>query len=163
MEDEAARIAVIDGDRTQFAISFGLLGLGAAVAGVGLWMLARSLVPWTRTRGPRWHKAVLAASWLGLAGAIGGLSRTLHGILASPEYMEDASIDMVVGGIGWIGTVLAMIILGVIAWSARPPKWTEAVMVLGGVAGAVTFLPLFFYLALIVFVIANLIVQRRRS
>ena len=50
-----------------------------------------------------------------------------------------------------------------LAWSAPPPKWTAVVLVLGGVAAAVTFLPLFWYIALIVFAIANLIVMRRRA
>lgn len=162
-ENEAARIAIMDGDRAQFALSFGLLGVGAAVAGVGLWMLGRSLVPSARTRGSRWAKAATAATWFGLASAAGGLSRTLHAVFATPEYMADAAVDMVVGGIGWLGTVLAMIILGVFLWSAGPPKWTAVVMVLGGIAGGVTFLPLFFYLPLIVFAVAILVVQRGRS
>lgn len=158
----AERIAVIDGDRTQFAVAFGLLGAGAAVAGIGLWLLGRAIAPMEAERSRRRGLAAQTAGWLGLLGVLAGASRLLHAVFATPEYMEgDNYIDPAVGVIGAIGTSLALITVGVLAWSAPPPKWTAVVLVLGGVAAAVTFLPLFWYFALIVFAIANLIVMRR--
>ena len=162
-ENEAERIALVDGDRTQFAIAFGLLGLGAVVAGVGLWLLGRAITPMEGERGRRREIAARVAAWLGATGVLAGSSRLAHALFATPEYMEgdDNVIDPVLGAIAWPATSIALIIFGVLAWSSPPPKWTAVVLVLGGVAGLVTFLPLFWYLALIVFAIANLAVMRR--
>jgi hypothetical protein len=164
-ETSAERIALVDGERTQFAVAFGLLGLGAAVVGVGLWLLGRAIAPIEAERGRRRGRAAQTAGWLGFLGVAMGLSRLLHAVFATPEYMEggDNIVDPVVGVIGGLGTSIALIVFGVLAWSAPPPKWTAVVLVLGGVAAAVTFLPLFWYFALIVFAIANLIVMRRRA
>jgi len=164
-ETTAERLALVNGERTQFAVAFGLLGLGAAVAGVGLWLLGRAIAPMEAERGRRRGRAAQIAGWLGLLGVLMGVSRLLHAVFATPEYMEggDNIVDPVAGVIGGLGTSVALIILGVLAWSAPPPKWTAVVLVLGGVAAAVTFLPLFWYFALIVFAIANLIVMRRRA
>lgn len=162
-ENTAERIAVVNGDRTQFAVAFALLGIGAAIAGVGLWLLGRSTAPLEAERAPRRKLAAKTAAWLGLTGLLAGVSRALHAVFASPEFMEEGNsfVDPVLGGIAWPATSLSLIILGVLAWSGRPPKWTAVVLVLGGVAGLVTFLPLFWYTALIVVTIANLIVMRR--
>lgn len=92
-EDSAARIALIDDNRTQFAFAFGLLGLGAAIAGVGLWMLGRTITPIEARRSRRRGIAAKVASWFGLVSAIGGASRLLHGVFATPEYGEDNLID----------------------------------------------------------------------
>ena len=164
-ENEAERIALIDGDRTQFAIAFGLLGLGAAIAGVGLWLLGRAIAPMETQRSRRREIAARTAAWLGLTGVLAGLSRLGHALFATAEYVEgdDNVIDPVVGAIAWPATSVALIIFGVLAWSSPPPKWTAVVLVLGGVAGLLTFLPLFWYFALIVFAVANLIVMRRRT
>ncbi len=163
-EDSAERIALIDGERTQFAIAFGLLGLGAAVVGVGLWLLGRAIAPMEAQRSTRRSRAAQTAGWLGLTGVLAGGSRLVHAVFATPEYLEgDNIIDPVVGAIAWPATSIAMIILGVLAWSSPAPKWTAVVLVLGGVAGLVTFLPLFWYTALIVFAIANLVVIRQRA
>lgn len=164
-ENEAERIALIDGDRTQIAIAFGLLGLGAAIAGVGLWLLGRGIVPMEARRSRRREIAAQTAAWLGLTGVLAGGSRLLHALFATAEYMEgdDNFIDPVLGAVAWPATSVALIIFGVLAWSSPPPKWTAVVLALGGVAGLLTFLPLFWYFALIVFAIANLILMRRRT
>lgn len=164
-ETSVERIAVVNGERTQFAVAFGLLGLGAAVAGVGLWLLGRAIAPMEAERGRRRGRAAQTAGWLGLLGVLMGASRVLHAVFATPEYMEggDNIIDPVAGVIGGLGTSIALIVFGVLAWTAPPPKWTAVVLVLGGVAAAATFLPLFWYTALIVFAIANLVVMRRRA
>ena len=164
-DNDAERIALIDGERTQFALAFGLLGLGAAIAAVGLWRLGRAIAPMEAERSRRREIAAKVAAWLGLTGVVAGGSRLIHGVFATPEYMEsgDNIIDPLVGAVAWPATSLALIILGVLSWSAPPPKWTAVVLVLGGLWAAVTFLPLFWYTALIVFAIANLIVMRRRA
>lgn len=164
-ETAAERIALVDGERTQFAIAFGLLGLGAAIAGVGLWLLGRAIAPMEAERGRPRGRAAQTAGWLGLLGVLMGGSRLLHAAFATPEYMEGDNniVDPVLGVVGGLGTSIALIIFGVLAWSAPPPKWTAVVLILGGVAATVTFLPLFWYFALIVFAIANLVVMRRRA
>ena len=63
---------MVDGDRTQFAVAFGLLGLGAAVAGVGLWLLGRAIAPMEAERGRRRGLAAQTAGWLGLLGVLPG-------------------------------------------------------------------------------------------
>lgn len=162
-ENSSDRVAVIEGDRFEF----GLLGLGALVAGVGLWMLGRAIAPMEGRlegrRGRRRRVAAIVAAWLAVASALAGLSRLLHAVLASAQFNEDTWIDPVVGGIGWIATGVALVTFGVLAWSAPPPKWTAVVLIVGGLLGLVTFLPLFWYLATMVFTIANLVVTRRSA
>lgn len=162
-DDSAARVALIDDDRFEYGLAFGLLGLGALVAGVGLWMLGRAIAPMEARRSRRRVVAALIAAWLGFAGVLGGASRLLHAVFASPQFNEDTFIDPIVGGIAWIATGVALITFGVLAWSGPPPKWTAVVLVVGGVLGTVTFLPLFWYLATIIFASANLIVMRRSA
>ena len=162
-ESDAERVLVVDENRVEFAISFGLLGLGALIAAIGLWLLGRAITE-VETETARWRGiAAQTAAWLGLLGVLSGAGRLLAALFATPEFNVDNDIDVVLGVAGGLGTTAALIIFGVLAWSAPPPRWTAAVLVLGGVLGAVTFLPLFWYLALIVFAIANLIVMRRRA
>ena len=162
-DTDAEQIIVVDENRVEIAVSFGLFGLGALIAGVGLWMLGRAIAPMEATRGSRWRMAALVASWLGVLSAIGGASRLLHALFATPEYMVEGGFDPVVGFVGMACTAMALVIFGVLAWSAPPPKWTAVVLIVGGVAGAGTFLPLFWYLALIIFAVANLWVTRRQT
>lgn len=70
-------------------------------------------------------------------------------------------IDVVAGVAGWIGTSLALIILGWLGLEGPPPNWACIVLVFGGVAGLVTFLPLFWYAALIIFAIPNFVQFRQ--
>lgn len=70
-------------------------------------------------------------------------------------------IDVVAGVAGWIGTSLALIILGWLGLKGPPPNWACIVLVFGGVAGLVTFLPLFWYVALIIFAIPNFVQFRQ--
>lgn len=160
-EDEAGRLAVLDEHRLQFAVSFGLLGLGALVAGFGLWRLGRAVAPREAQRSRRRAVAARVAAWLGLLSAAGGASRLAHAVLATPEFILDSPVDAVVGLAGFVATAVALVVLGVLGWSAPPPKWAAVVLVAGGVLGLVTFLPLFWYLALLVFSIASLVVLPR--
>lgn len=61
---------------------------------------------------------------------------------------------------GGIALMLAMIVVGVLAWWAPPPKWTAVVLVVGAPLG---FLPEVQQIAVIVFAAAGLITLARRS
>jgi hypothetical protein len=161
-ENDAERIVVVDENRVQIGISFGLFGLGAAIAGVGLWMLGRAIAPMEEAeRGRRRKTAAQVAAWLGLLGALGGLSRLSSAVFASPETFVQGNFGAAIGLVGMAATAVSVVVLGVLAWSAPPRRWTAVVLVLGGVVGAGTLLPLFWYFALIVFAVANLRMMRR--
>jgi len=161
-DNDAERIIVVEENRAQIGASFGLFGLGAAIAGVGLWMLGRAIAPIEETERGRTRKiAAQVAAWLGLLGAISGLSRLLHALFATPETLVEGNLDAAIGLVGMAATAVSLVVFGVLAWSAPPPKWTAVVLVLGGIVGAGTFLPLFWYFALIVFAVANLRMTRR--
>lgn len=160
-DNDAERIAVVDDQRIEIAIAFGLLGLGTAIAGLGLWMLTRDIVSMEAARGPRRGTAVKVAGWLSLLSVLAGVMRLLTALLATPEFFVDNDLDLIGLFAMFIGTAVVLIILGVLAWSGPPPKWSAVVLIVGGVLGVVTLLPLFWYLALIVFAIANLAVMRR--
>ena len=157
-DSDAAKIAVIDEDRLQFALVFGLSALGLVAVGIGLFMLGTAISPMESSRG----RAIAAqvGAWLGLAAAANGLSELLHALFATPEFYVDSALRAVMIVVGGISLLLAMVILGVLAWSAPPPKWTAVVLVLGGLASVI---PDIAYVALAIFAAANLVALRRAT
>ena len=158
--DDAGRIAAIDGDRLQFAVAFGLAALGTIGVGIGLALLAPALASASSSPGRRRHAAALVAAWMGWIGALGGLVVLLHALLATPEFFVDSIMFDVAVVAGGIAVMLAMIIVGVLGWSAPPPKWATVVLVVGGPLG---FIPEVQQIAVIVFAAASIITLARRA
>ena len=157
-DGDAARIAVVDDDRVQFGAYFAVLGTGTIILAIGLWMFGRAVAA-IEEPGRR-RTAATTAGWLGLVGAIAGVMRLALGLFGTPELIVESPLDIVVGAIAAIATTIALITIGVLAWSAPPPKWASVVLVLAAVTGAITF-PDVAVLGVIVFSIANLVVMRR--
>lgn len=156
--DDAAQAVVIDGDRAQFAVAFGLAGLGGAIAGIGLFLLGRAIAPIERAQSTRRAGAALVAGGCGLVVAVNGLVLLLHALFATPEFYVDSAPLIVAAVVGGIAKLVSMVVFGVLAWSAPPPKWTAVVLVVGGI---LNFVPEVADVALGVFALANLVVIRR--
>lgn len=159
-ENDVARIAVVEEHRTAFAIAFSLLGVGALIAAVGLWSYGLHTAAHEGTHAPRRRVAAQVAAWLALAGVLSGTSRTLHALFGSAEANVTSDIDLVLGIAAAVATSIALVILGGLAWAGPPPRWTAVLLVLGGVLGAAMFLPFWWFGALLIFAITNLIVTR---
>jgi hypothetical protein len=158
--NDAERIVVIDADRVQFAIAFGIAALGTLAIGVGLAMSARALVPAGSDR--RRRTAGVIAMWMGALAALGALVVLLHALLATPEFFVDSvSYDVAVYG-GGIAVMLGMILIGLLAWSAPPPKWAAVILIVGAPLG---FVPEVQQIAVIVFAAISLvaIIRQRTS
>jgi len=156
--DDAGRIAAIDGDRLQFAVAFGLAALGTIGVGIGLALLAPALA--SAVPGRRRRTAATVAMWTGWIGALGGVVVLLHALLATPEFFVDSiTFDVAVVG-GGIAMMLAMIIVGVLAWPAAPPKWAAVVLIVGAPLG---FVPEVQQIAVILFAAASVITLARRA
>lgn len=156
--NDAERIAVIDADRAQFAVAYGLAALGMLMVGVGLALLALALAP--AAPGRRRNAWARVAAWMGGIGAAGAVVVLFHALLASPEFFVDsATFDVAVVG-GGIALMFAMITVGVLAWSAPLPKWAAAVLIASGPLG---FIPELQQIAVIVFAAASLVTLTRRA
>lgn len=84
----------------------------------------------------------------------------LHALLATPEFYVDSPLGTAMLVVGGLGLMSSMLILGVLAWSAPPPKWTAVVMVVGGL---LSFMPDVAYVGLAIFAAANLVMLRRSA
>lgn len=155
--DDAERIAVIDADRAQFAAAYGFTALGMIVIGVGLATLALALAP--AAPGRRRHTSAAVAAWLGGIGAVGGLVVLLHALVATPEFFVDSTSFDVAVIAGGIAMMIATIVVGVLSWSAPPPKWAAVVLIASGPLG---FVPELQQIAVIVFAAASLVALARR-
>lgn len=157
---DAAQAALIDSDRGQFAVAFGLQGLGTVVVGSGLFLLGRAIAP-METHGDRRGRATAAriAGWFGVVVGLSGLSGGLHAVFATPEFYVDSMIETLFVVVGGLGLVVCAVAFGVLAWAASPPKWTAVVLTIGGLVNAVG-IPDIIYVALVIFSIANLFVLR---
>ena len=122
-------------------------------------MLGRAIAPIEAQKSEQRKIAALMAGWLGLVVAIGGHSRLLHALFATPEFYVDSDIDSVVVVVAVFGLLLSVVTFGVLAWSALPPKWAAVILVVGGLLSVA--LSEFTYVALIVFAVATLAVTRR--
>jgi hypothetical protein len=157
---DAAQAALIDSERVQFAVAFGLQGLGTVIVGSGLFMLGRAIAPIeAHGDGRRRATAALLAGWFGVVVGLGGLSGGLHAIFATPEFYVDSMIETLFVVVGGLGLVVSAVAFGVLAWAASPPKWTAGVLAIGGLATAVG-IPDIIYVVLVIFCIANLLVLR---
>ena len=159
--EDALQVALVDDQRAEFAFSFGLLGLGALVAGAGLLMLGFAVAPIEAgERGDRHALAAKVAGVLGGVSAVAGLSRLLHALFATPEFLVDSWIDGVLYVVGpMVGLTISLLVFAFLAWGAQPvPKWTAVVLALGAVLGPITFAS--WYLGLAIFAVGNLIASR---
>jgi MFS family permease len=159
---DADLIVLVDDDRPRYLVAFGLMGLGTAIAGVGLFMLGRAITPMEREMAAWRGTAAQVASFGGLLAALAGLERLLVALFATPEFFVDegmfGDIVYVIGMV--LGLTLSMILIGVLAWAAPPPKWTAVVLIVAAVLGLPAFMP--WFVGLIVFAVANLVVMARR-
>lgn len=158
---DADLIRLVDDDRAQYLAAWVLMGLGTAVVGIGLFLLGRAIAPMER-QSANWRGTVAQVAGIGgILAALAGLERVLVGLFATPEFFVDegafGTVVYVVGLV--IGLTLAMILFGVLAWDAPPPKWTAVVLVVGAVLGVPTFIS--WFVGLFVFAVANLIVMAR--
>ena len=159
---DAELIQMVDGDRAQYLIAFGLMGLGTVLAGIGLFVLGWAIAP-TEGETAKWRETVARAAGIGGAlAALAGLERPLVALFATPEFFVDGggALGDVVYIIGMIiGLTLSMILLGILAWAAPPPKWTAVVLIVFAVLGLPAFMP--WFVGLFVFAVANLVVMTR--
>ena len=156
-------VQLVDGDRAKYLVAFGLMGLGTVIAGIGLFALGRAIAPMERETA-NWRGTVANIAAIGgVLAALAGLQRLLVALFATPEFFVDGgAFDDVVYVIGMVlGLTLSMILSGVLAWSAPPPKWTAVVLVVAAVLGVPAFVP--WFAGLLVFAVANLVVMSRRA
>jgi hypothetical protein len=156
---DAARAALIDSNRVQFAVAFGLQGLGTVVLGSGLFLLGRVIAAVDAHGDRRRRAAARLAGWSGVVVGLSGLSGGLHAIVATPEFYVDSAIGTLFVIVGGLGLVVSTVVLGVLAWAASPPKWTAVILTAGGLATAVGLADIV-YVTLVVFSVANLFVLR---
>lgn len=156
---DAAKIALIDANRTQFAIGFGGAGLGTAIIGVGMFLFGKAIAPIEMTVGRR-RRAIVArlAAWSGIIVGLWGVSGALHAVAATPTFLVESSIGFAFTVAGSLALVFCSVVFGVLGWKASPPKWSAVVLIIGGLT--VLGIPDIVYLALLVFTIANLVVSR---
>ena len=76
--------------------------------------------------------------------------------------MDEGAIGDIVYIVGMaIGLTFAMILFGVLTWAGPPPKWTAVVLIVFGLLGLPMFAP--WFVGLVVFAVANLVVMARRA
>jgi len=137
------------------------MGLGTVVAGIGLFALGWAIAP-TEGETAKWRETVARAAGIGgVLAALAGLERLLVALFATPEFfVDEGAFGDVVYIIGMvIGLTISMILLGILAWAAPPPKWTAVVLIVFAVLGLPAFMP--WFVGLFVFAVANLVVMAR--
>ena len=160
---DAELIRLVDDDRSPYLIAFGLMGLGTVIVGIGLFLLGRAIAPMEREMAS-WRGTVASiAARGGLRAALAGLERLLVALFATPEFFVDGgAFGDVVYLIGMmLGLTLSMVLFGVLAWAAPPPKWTAVLLIVAALLGLPAFMP--WFAGLFIFAVANLVVMARRD
>jgi hypothetical protein len=158
---DADLVRLVDDDRAQYLVAFALMGLGVVIAGIGLFALGRAIAPMER-QSANWRGTVAQVAAIGgILAALAGLERILVALFATPEFfVDDGAFGDAVYAVGMvIGLTLSMILFGVLAWDAPPPKWTAVILVIGAILGPPSFIS--WFVGLFVFAVANLIVMAR--
>lgn len=158
---DAELIQMVDADRAEYVIAFGLMGLGTIIVGIGLLGLGWAIAPTERETASWRGTAAQVAGIGGALAALAGLERLVVALFATPEFLVDegalGDVAYIIGMV--IGLTLSMILLGVLAWEAPPPKWTAVVLVVFALLGVPIFMP--WFVGLLVFAVANLVVMSR--
>jgi hypothetical protein len=158
---DAELIQMVDADRAEYLIAFGLMGLGTIIVGIGLLGLGWAIAPTERETAP-WRGTVAQVAGIGgVLTALAGLERLVVALFATPEFFVDegalGDVTYIIGLM--IGLTLSMILFGILAWEAPPPKWTAVVLIVFALLGLPAFMP--WFVGLLVFAVANLVVMSR--
>ena len=147
-------IAHIEENLSQFRLAWVLAGAGTSLAGAGLWMWGRGIA---QTGDGRSAAAATVAAWLGAVGVPNGVIRAAvpfgsASTAADPGFwLAEFPFSIYL-----LGTTISMVILGWLIIRGKMPTWLGVVLILCGIAGLGTFLPLFWYAGGIVAGVAGL-------
>lgn len=139
-----AQIAHIEENLAQFRLAWVLAGAGTSIAGAGLWLWGRGVA---QSASGRSATAATVAAWLGAVGVPNGVIRAAV-TFGSPSNAADPGIWLaeIPFVIYTLATLISMVTLGWVMVRGAFPTWLGVVFILFGIAGAVTFLPLFWYI-----------------
>jgi MFS family permease len=157
-DHEAKRIAIAQADTDQFTVAFALMGVGFIVMGIALRLWGRAVT------GLETGRRATAAVVLGLAAAIGGFGPGLVRVITALVDVELAAGESRALNVAYLPGAFALALgfvgFGILTWRGPAPRWAGILLVLTGVAAAVTF-PAWYMLGALVFGLVGVVHFRR--
>lgn len=156
-ESDAARVEHIEENLTALRFLFTGIGLTEIALGVALWLWGRHV---SGTSSGRRATVAQAFSWIGLAAGLTAIVGRLLPLLDDVETWASgdiSSVGLVVSLITFAGFSLTLIVFGVLMIRGAMPTWLGVVWILCGLLFWGGFLPLWFFVAALVFGIWGLL------